>query len=128
MTSERVDLSDLLCRAERLLSHVWMVRTFLKHSPETEDDVEVSQIHRALYDVMLALGPAAAAGDYNSYFRLLKKKFRRLREAAESWQRLQPEVSSHMNFRMSVESLTAAVAELEQLLSRVDAAGGSEES
>ncbi len=128
MTSERIDLSDLMCRAERLLSHVWMVRTFLKHSPETEDDVEVSQIHRALYDVMLALGPSAAAGDYDSYFRLLKKKFRRLREATESWRQLQPEVSSHMNFRMSVESLTAAVAELEQLLSRVDAAGGSEES
>ncbi len=121
------DLTTYFHRAERLLSHVWMVRTFLKHSPEAEDDPELSDVQRALYDVMLALGPAAAADDPERYFRQLKKKIGRLTKTAALWRELQPEVSSHMNFRMSVESLTAAVSELEELVAQVDRIHGGGE-
>ena len=50
-------------RIDTLLSHVWMVRTFLKHSEEAEEDDELRDVHRALYDFMLALGPPLQAGD-----------------------------------------------------------------
>ncbi len=103
-------------RAEELFSHVWMVRTFLKHSPEAEEEPELSEIHRVLYDCMLALGPAISAGDSDRYLRQLKKKLHRLKSATEQWTSLQPEVSGHTNFRMSAQSLAAAVAELEGLL------------
>ena len=32
---------DVMCRVDALLSHVWMVRTFLKHSEEAEEDEEL---------------------------------------------------------------------------------------
>ena len=110
----------LMDRAERLLSHVWMVRTFLKHAPEAEEDPELRDIHRALYDVMLALGGAAASDDAPRYFRLLTKKLPRLKTAVDTWRDLQPEVSGHMNFRMSVTSLETAVAELERILAEFE--------
>ena len=38
---------------DKLLSHVWMVRTFLKHSEEAEEDDELREVHRTLYDLSL---------------------------------------------------------------------------
>ena len=37
-------------KLDDLLSHVWMVRTFLKHSEEAEEDDELLEVHRGLYD------------------------------------------------------------------------------
>ena len=36
-----------------LLSHVWMVRAFLKHCEEAEEDEELREVPRALYDLSL---------------------------------------------------------------------------
>ena len=47
---------DAMRRVEELLSHVWMVRTFLKHSDEAADDDELMDVVRELYDYSLALG------------------------------------------------------------------------
>ena len=48
--------SQCVKEIDLLLSHVWMVRTFLKHSEEAEEDDELQEVHRTLYDYMLALG------------------------------------------------------------------------
>ncbi len=45
----------LMHQVDDWLSHVWMVRTFLKHSDEASDDEELAEVHRSLYDFMLAL-------------------------------------------------------------------------
>ncbi|NOZ39694.1 MAG: amidohydrolase [Planctomycetes bacterium] len=101
---------------DALFSHVWMVRTFLKHSEELEDDPELSDIQRTLYDTMLALGSAWKDQDEAAYLKQAKKKLGKLRRATDSFTELQPEVSTHMNFQMAVRSLEQAVSEIESLL------------
>ena len=103
---------DQMQHIDTLLSHVWMVRTFIKHSEEAEDDEELGEIHRTLYDCMLALGGPLAAGDAESYLKMLRKKIGRLKRVAQLFQDIQPEVSAHTNFQMAARSLTAAVSEI----------------
>jgi len=107
---------ELMHRLDSQLSHVWMVRTFIKHSEEVEDDPELNDVQRTLYDYMLALGTAWKAQDAEAYLKQAKKKLSKLRQATNDFVELQPEVSTHMNFQMAVRSLKLAVAEVECLL------------
>ena len=111
------DPSQRMQRLDALFSHVWMVRTFLKHCDESEDDEELQQIHRDLYDVMHALGPAYGADDVEKYLKQARKKRTKLVRAAQFFADIQPEVSQHMNFVMAARSLNAAVSEIDKLLS-----------
>ena len=111
--------NETMRRVDTLLTHVWMVRTFLKHSEEAEEDDELCRIHRTLYDYMLALGPTWKAQDADGYLKQAAKKYPKLRRAADDFAALQPEVSTHTNFEMAAASLTAAVAEIGQLLGKV---------
>ncbi len=101
------------------LAHVWMVRAFLKHSDESQTDEELAEVHRDLYDYMLALGAPLKAGDAETYLKLATKKFSRLRKAAKTFAEIQPEVSSHTNFQMAAQSLSRAVSELGRLIAGV---------
>lgn len=114
---------EAMIRIDALASHVWMVRTFVKHSEEAEDDDELMEIVRGLYDFCLALGPACTAGDAQEYFHVARKKFGRLREATSQFAELQPQVSDHMNYKMAVRSLAAAVEEIGEVL-RILSQGG----
>lgn len=113
-SSDRTTL--LMYEVDGWLSHVWMVRAFLKHSDEATDDDELAEVHRNLYDFMLALGPSLDALDAVRYLRLARKKMGKLNAAAKSFRELQPEISGHMNFRMAAKSLTLAVDRVSQLL------------
>ena len=104
-------------RIDTLLSHVWMVRAFLKHSDEAQEDEELQEIHRALYDFMLAVGGKLGEGQADDYLKQAHKKFRKLREASERFVEIQPEVSAHTNFQMAARSLTTAVSEIGHILS-----------
>ena len=107
---------ETMRRIDDLLTHVWMVRTFLKHSEEAEDDEELCEVHRKLYDYMLALGNAWKAQDADAYLKQANKKLRRLREAKQLFAEIQPEVSTHTNFEMARRSLEMAVDEIGRLL------------
>jgi hypothetical protein len=98
------------------ISHMWMVRAFLKHSDEAADDEELAEVHRRLYDYMLALGPSLDANDPAKYLRIAKKKLTKLLAAAELFHEIQPDVSGHTNFRMASHSLRVAVARIKHLL------------
>ncbi len=89
-----------------------MVRAFLKHCEEAVDDEELQEIHRDLYDFMLALGPALASGDDAAYLKQAKKKLSKLRKATELFVAIQPEVSGHTNFQMAARSLQTAVEQI----------------
>ena len=108
--------NETMHRIDALLSHVWMVRAFLKHSEEAEEDEELCDVHRSLYDYMLALGGPLNAGDAEAYLRQAKKKLSKLKAATELFCDIQPEVSQHTNFKMATQSLTSAVEEIDSLL------------
>ena len=99
-------------RVDALLSHVWMVRTFIKHSEEVEEDEELHQVQRKLYDFSHSLGAAWKQKDAEAYVQQARKKLHRLRQAAQQFAELQPEVSTHTNFQMAATSLHAAVQEI----------------
>ena len=98
------------------IAHVWMVRTFLKHSDEASEDEELASVHRDLYDFMLALGPALDAQDGASYLKLARKKLSKILKATALFVEIQPEVSGHTNFKMAARSLQLAVTRIEHLL------------
>jgi len=101
---------------DTVLSHVWMVRAFLKHCEEAEEDEELRDVHRALYDYMLALGAPLKAADAESYLKTARKKYSKLRKATELFQEIQPEISGHTNFQMACHSLVASVGQVGKLL------------
>ncbi len=101
---------------DALLSHVWMVRTFLKHSEEAEEDDELNEVHRTLYDYMLALGGPLKDGDHAKYLKQAKKKLRKLKQATELFLEIQPEISSHTNFQMAALSLKISVDQIAGLI------------
>ena len=115
-----MDSAHVMERVDTLLSHVWMVRTFLKHSDEAEEDDELCEVHRSLYDYMLALGPPLKAGDAAAYLRQARKKFAKLKRATDDFIEIQPEISGHMNFQMAALSLRAAVKEIGQMIEEVE--------
>ena len=111
-----VNEKELMRKLDELFSHVWMVRTFLKHCEEAEEDDELCDVHRTLYDCMHALGPAVSDGNATAYLKQARKKLRKLREATELFSEIQPEISSHTNFQMAEQSLRTSVTEISSLL------------
>lgn len=101
---------------DRLVAHVWMVRCFLKHCEEAVDDEELQEIHRDLYDFMLAVGTALSENDPAAYLKQAKKKIGKLRKATDLFVAIQPEVSTHTNFKMAASSLKTAVDQIAALI------------
>jgi hypothetical protein len=109
MKSAGRDPMDRVRGIDREIAHVWMVRTFLKHADESEDDEELRAIVRDLYDFILAVGPLDEVEDPAVYMKMAKKKLSKLRRATELYEEIQPEVSGHTNFVMAARSLRTAV-------------------
>ena len=107
---------DLMLAVDAQLAHVWMVRAFLKHSDEAQEDDELAEVHRELYDYMLALGGPLKEGNADEYLKLARKKLGKLKKATEKFADIQPLVSTHTNFQMAVSSLRTAVGEVAKLL------------
>ena len=115
MTSPR-DNSTIICAIDQQVAHLWMVRTFLKHADESEDDEELREIVRDLYDFILAVGPLHEAASPEAYLKMSKKKIGKLKRATKLYEEIQPEVSGHTNFVMAARSLRLAVDQIESLL------------
>ena len=105
-------------RCQAVFAHAWMVRTFVKHSPEVEEFPELMQVVRTVFDVSRAVESRTA--EPVAYFHQLRKKMRRLKEAAAQFRQDAPVASDHTNFRLAVLSLEACVQEWEQLLADVE--------
>ena len=108
--------TDRMTKIDELLSHVWVVRTFLKHSEEAEEIDELRDVHRELYDYMLAVGEPWKNQDAEAYLKLAQKKYARLKRVTDKFVADQPEISTHTNFEMAARSLTVAVREIGHLL------------
>lgn len=101
-------------RCEQLMSHAWMVRTFVKHSPEVEDFPELMGVVRTVFDMSRAL--ETRVNDPAGYLHMLRKKIGKLRTAAAEFRKDAPIASTHTNFQQAVISLDACVHELEAVL------------
>ena len=117
MSPKMLDDLSRVRAIDDLLTHVWMVRTFLKHCDEAEDDEDLRDIVRDLYDFILAVGPIAETENSATTLKMAKKKLRRLKRATELYVEIQPEVSGHTNFEMAARSLRIAVDQIEHLVS-----------
>jgi cob(I)alamin adenosyltransferase len=115
VSDDRTD-AEKVARLDELVSHLWMVRTFLKHCEEAEEDEELCEVHRDLYDFMLAIGGPASDNDDAAYLKAAKKKLKRIKAATRLFLEIQPEISTHTNFRMCATSLGTIVQQIEQVL------------
>lgn len=110
----------LVERAQAIMAHAWMVRTFIKHSTEVEEFPELMGIVRSVFDTARAL--ETRVGDPAAYLRMLSKKIRKLEIASEEFARQAPEASTHTNFVQAVLSIRTCVDDLKRVLQQT--AGG----
>ncbi len=117
MTSEQA-----VERFDVLLAHLWMVRTFLKHADEIQEDAELLEVPRTLFDSIRAVEPARERGDLGEYLNRLSGKLSKIRRVAELFQREYKRVSDHTNFQMAAQSLSGSVKQMEEVFAELKAA------
>jgi hypothetical protein len=93
-----------------------MVRTFLKHAEEIQDDADLLDVPRTLFDCIRATEPAAQRGDTKEFLHRMKGKLAKLQRAAQTLEADYRRISDHTNFQMAALSLTAAVQQIEEVL------------
>jgi hypothetical protein len=106
-------------RLNGILAHAWMVRTFLKHADEIQDEEEFMEVHRLIFDSIRAVEPSYQRKDAKEYLRRLGGKLPKLRRAAEFFAREHRRVSDHTNFQMAALSLTGCVRQIEEVLAAI---------
>ena len=106
-------------RLNVVMAHAWMVRNFLKHADEVQDDQEMLDVHRMIFDFIRATEPSYQRRDTKEYLHRVRGKLPKLRRVAEyftaNWRR----VSTHTNFEMAALSLTGCVKQIEEILAAV---------
>ena len=110
-------LQEVVNRCDEIMSHAWMVRTFVKHSEEVEDYPELDGlmgVARTIFDACRAL--ETQVDNPAKYLHMLRKKIGRLKKATVEFERDAKQVSVHTNFMMAIRSTQICVRELEELL------------
>lgn len=114
--SRELTPDEAMERVNAVLSHAWMVRAFLKHADEVQEDEELLEVHRTIFDYIRALEPSYQRKDDQEYLRRARGKLSKLRQAADYFTREYARVSQHTNFEMASRSLSTCVKEIEQAL------------
>jgi len=115
-------------RINVVLAHAWMVRAFLKHADEVQDDVEMLDVHRMIFDYTRAVQPSFERRDAQEYLRRAKGKLPKLRKSAEFFAQEYKRVSDHTNFQMAALSLQGVVRQIEEILAGVCKDSGADTS
>ena len=120
---------EAMARANVILAHAWMVRNFLKHADEVQDDPEMLEVHRMIFDFIRAAEPSYQRKDARDYLHRVRGKLPKLRRVAEHFAQEWRRVSAHTNFEMAAQSLTGCVRQIDEILAAVPKppAGQSEE-
>ena len=113
-------------RLNGVMAHAWMVRNFLKHADEVQDDEEMLDVHRTIFDYIRALEPSYQRRDAREYLHRARGKLPKLRRVAEFFAREYRRVSDHTNFEMAARSLTGCVRAIEEILAAVEPPAGPE--
>lgn len=107
---------EAMQRINTICAHAWMVRTFLKHADEIQEDADMLAVPRMIFDFIRALEPSFERGDAREYLLRAAGKLGKLRKVAEYFAREHRNVSDHTNYQMAAASLTACVQEIAQVL------------
>ena len=118
---------EAMARINDLLAHAWMVRTFLKHADEIQENEEMLEVPRTLFDYCRAVEPSHARGDASEYVRRAKGKLSKLRKVVEYYAANYRSVSDHTNYQMVDVSLRTMFRDLEAALGSVVKDGGRSE-
>jgi hypothetical protein len=110
---------EAMDRLNTILAHAWMVRTFLKHAEEIQDDEGMLDVPRTLYDGIRAVEPAFQRRDAAEYLRRLKGKLPKFRRAAAYFNDHFREFSPHTNYEMAGLSLLGVVRAMEDVFAQV---------
>jgi len=100
------------------LGHLWMIRTFLKHADEIQEDEGMLEVPRELFDAIRATEPAFLAGDWDRYVRKLKGKMSKLEGVRDRYLEKYREFSDHTNFAMAGVSLDGSIRSIQDILAR----------
>ncbi len=111
---------DAVSRLNTVLAHAWMIRTFLKHADEVQEDEGMLDVPRTLYDSIRAVEPAFQRGDTGDFLRRLKGKLPKLRRIANHFRSHFKTFSPHTNFEMAATSLDGVVRQMEEIFAAVD--------
>jgi hypothetical protein len=103
-------------RLNTIFAHLWMVRTFLKHADEIQEDEDMLDVPRTIFDYVRATEPAYQQGDVQEFLRRARGKLSKLRKVAEYFAAEHRRVSDHTNFQMAAMSLSGCVREIEEVL------------
>lgn len=107
-------------RLNVVLAHAWMVRTFLKHADEVQEEEEFLEVHRLIFDSIRSVEPSYQRRDTKDYLRRLRGKLPKLRRAAEFLAHEHRRISDHTNFQMAALSLSGCVRQIEEVFAAVD--------
>ena len=110
-------------RLNVVMAHAWMVRNFLKHADEVQDDEEMLDVHRMIFDFIRAAEPSYQRKDAREYLHRVRGKLPKLRRVAEYFAAEWRRVSAHTNFEMAALSLTGCVKQIEEILATVPKPG-----
>src|SRR5262249_11500984 len=111
---------EAVTRLNTVLAHAWMIRTFLKHADEIQENEDMLEVPRTLYDSIRAVEPARERGDTGDYLRRLKGKLPKLRRVAEYFNAHCKEFSPHTNFEMAAVSLLGVVKQMEEIFAALN--------
>ncbi|MBY0457273.1 MAG: hypothetical protein K2V38_08050 [Gemmataceae bacterium] len=112
--------ADAVARLNTVLAHAWMIRTFLKHADEIQENEDMLDVPRTLYDSIRAVEPAFQRGDHGDFLRRLKGKLPKLRRASDHFSAHFREFSPHTNYEMAAASLRGVVQQMEEIFAAVD--------
>ena len=107
-------------RINLILAHAWMVRQFLKHADEVQDDEEMLDVHRMIFDYTRAVEPSWQKRDAAEYLHRARGKLSKLKKVAEFFAGNYQRVSDHTNFQMAATSLKFVVEQIEEVLAQVE--------
>jgi hypothetical protein len=108
-------------RLNIVMAHAWMVRNFLKHADEIQDNEEMLDVHRMIYDYIRAVEPSYQRKDATEYLHRIRGKLSKLRKSAEYFAAEYRNVSSHTNFEMAAKSLSGCIQQIEDILAATNA-------
>jgi hypothetical protein len=110
---------EAMPRLNVVMAHAWMVRNFLKHAVEIQDDEDMLEVHRIIFDYIRALEPSFQRKDANEYLRRARGKLSKLKRVADYFAAEYRRVSTHTNYEMAALSLTGCVQHIEAILAAV---------